>query len=147
MTDWDSLADRKIREAMEDGVFNDLPGKGKPIHWDENPFASREQEAAFSLLKNAGYTLPWIAELQEIEADLGHARRALLRNWRWLARQPDEPGAGAEEWARAQAAFREQIDSVNRRIHLYNLKVPADGFQRLPVDPQREIAILTGGAG
>jgi hypothetical protein len=29
--DAESIADRKIREAMERGEFDDLPGKGQPI--------------------------------------------------------------------------------------------------------------------
>lgn len=35
--DWESFADRKIREAQEDGAFERLPGFGKPIPGLDQP--------------------------------------------------------------------------------------------------------------
>ena len=34
---WESLIDKKIREAMERGEFDNLTGKGEPIDLSENP--------------------------------------------------------------------------------------------------------------
>ena len=35
---WDSLVERKIREARKRGMFDELPGKGRPLDLKENPF-------------------------------------------------------------------------------------------------------------
>jgi Domain of unknown function (DUF1992) len=35
---WESIAERKIREAMDAGAFENLPSMGKPIPIDRNPF-------------------------------------------------------------------------------------------------------------
>jgi len=35
---WESIAERKIREAMDEGAFDNLPHRGKPIPVDTNPF-------------------------------------------------------------------------------------------------------------
>ena len=56
-----------IRQAMQAGKFDDLPGKGKPLSLDENPLADPEWQLAFHMLKDAGFSLPWIESLKEIE--------------------------------------------------------------------------------
>ena len=35
---WESFVDRKIREAMERGEFDDLPGAGKPLPGQGQPY-------------------------------------------------------------------------------------------------------------
>jgi DnaJ family protein C protein 28 len=61
---WESAVDKQIREAQERGEFDNLPGRGKPLHledWDQ------EWGLAFHVLKQAGETLPWIALSKEID--------------------------------------------------------------------------------
>jgi DnaJ family protein C protein 28 len=146
MDDWQYIADKRIQEAMEQGKFDNLPGKGKPIDWDENPFTDPDQRAAFTLLKKAGFTLPWIMERQDIEADLDTARRSLLRAWKWCRNGSGVMHNGQQyEWDRALEAFGAAVISLNKRIQIHNLKVPSDGFQRLPINVERELEILTGG--
>ncbi len=45
-----------IREAMERGEFNDLPGEGKPIDLSVYFNTPQDVRLVFSLLKNAGNT-------------------------------------------------------------------------------------------
>ena len=49
-----ALVERLIQEAMENGEFDNLPGKGKPLRLDENPYLEPGQELGFSLLKRNG---------------------------------------------------------------------------------------------
>ena len=35
---WCLIAERKIREAIEEGAFDHLEGTGKPLDLSENPF-------------------------------------------------------------------------------------------------------------
>ncbi len=37
--DWETLIERQIREAVEEGKFDDLPYQGEPLPRDEDPFA------------------------------------------------------------------------------------------------------------
>lgn len=64
--------ERMIREAIEKGEFDDLPGQGKPLVQDDRPpFVSQETWSVMKLMKNAG-VLPKEVELfKEIE-DLHH---------------------------------------------------------------------------
>ena len=55
MKNWESLIDQKIREAMEQGEFDDLPGKGEPVDLSANPFEDPELRLAHRMLRSAGF--------------------------------------------------------------------------------------------
>ena len=57
---WESLVDQKIREAMEQGEFDNLAGKGEPIDLSENPFEDPDWRTAHRMLRNAGFAPAWI---------------------------------------------------------------------------------------
>ncbi len=121
-----------LKKAMQEGKFDNLPGKGKPLHMEEtNPHADPEWELAYGMLKEAGYSLPWIETLREIGTDLEAARNDLRIAWRCYqdAGEQSKPGAEAV-WKRAQQAFRTKIEALNKRIRDYNLQVPTTRFQR-----------------
>ncbi len=47
------IAENRIREAMEQGEFENLPGSGKPLNLDEYFSAPEDLRMAYSILKNA----------------------------------------------------------------------------------------------
>lgn len=64
----EKLIEEKIREAMEKGEFDDLPGKGKPLDLDAYFATPEDVRLGFSVLKSAGW-LPIEVEVQkEIES-------------------------------------------------------------------------------
>jgi hypothetical protein len=68
MIDTEKLIEEKIREAMENGEFDNLPGKGKPLDLDAYFATPADLRLGFSVLKSAG-CLPVEVELQnEIES-------------------------------------------------------------------------------
>src|SRR5436853_7295670 len=81
MKRWESLVDRKIREAMEAGEFDNLAGAGQPIDLSENPFEDPDWRTAHRLLRNAGFAPSWIEERKDIDAELAAARITLARAW------------------------------------------------------------------
>jgi hypothetical protein len=141
MKHWESLIDQKIREAMEQGEFDDLPGKGRPLDTSENPFEDPEMRLAHRMLRNAGFAPSWIEERKDIDADLEIARNQLSRVWSVLqtARGTENERGATVRWDKALAVFTEQVAELNRRIVAWNLKVPAAGFQRKLIDAEREI--------
>ena len=144
MKHWESLIDQKIREAMEQGEFDDLPGKGKPVDTSENPFEDPEMRLAHRMLRNAGFAPSWIEERKDIDSEFEIARNQLSRVWTVLqnARGTDnEPGARVR-WEKALTSFRAQATELNRRIVAWNLNVPAAGFQRRMIDAEREIELI-----
>jgi DnaJ family protein C protein 28 len=123
-----------MRRAMEEGKFDNLPGKGKPLHLDhENPYADPEWELAFRMLKDAGYSLPWIETLRDIENDLESARQELrvaYEGYQVRVSGSSPVGNATVDWERSQSTFKEKLDALNKRIRLFNLQVPSPRFQR-----------------
>jgi DnaJ homolog subfamily C member 28 len=141
MDRWESLIDKKIREAMEAGEFDNLAGTGQPIDLSENPYEDPDWRTAHRLLRNAGFAPSWIEERKDIDAELEAARIVLARAWLVLrnARDTrDEPPARSR-WEKAEAQFRLTIVELNRRIDAWNLKTPALAFHRNRIDVEREI--------
>jgi DnaJ family protein C protein 28 len=137
-----------LRKAMAEGKFDNLPGKGKPIHLDEsNPHADPEWELAHRMLKESGYSLPWIETIREIEKDIEAARKDLQIAWEWHQNALSESMPGSfpnGEWERAIKAFKAKLATLNQRIRDYNLEVPAARFQRPVLNYEHELQKITG---
>lgn len=135
-----------IQKAIEEGKFDHLPGQGKPLRLEENPHEDPEWRAANHLLKSNGFTPPWIAERQVIEAGLQQARQELSRAWRWRQEQGARRPAGEveAEWRRAVERFQEQVTKINRGIFNYNLMAPDLQFHLKLIKAEQEIASITG---
>ena len=63
------LAEEKIKQALADGQFDNLPGHGKPIAFDEFADVPEHLRVAFRILKSAG-VLPQEMELRKEIASL-----------------------------------------------------------------------------
>lgn len=121
------IAEEKIRSAIESGQWENLPGKGKPLQWQENPFEPPEWRMAFSLLRQNGFSLPWLEERKEIEAEIYQFRFQFAG----LLSSGDQPAE--MDWAKSQ------IDRLNRRIFRYNLGAPSERFHLQPLKLEREL--------
>ena len=107
------IAERKIREAQEEGAFDFLEGTGQPLDLSENPFEDPAQRMGHRLLRNNGFAPAWIEEGRELRAAIADYRAREAR----LA-----PGERAR-----------QSRDLNRRIGAHNLRVPCARCQILPV--------------
>lgn len=106
------IAERKIREAMEDGAFDHLEGAGRPLDLSENPFEDASERMAHRLLKNNGFSPAWMDEAKEIEAE---------------SRRLRDPGEASKQ------DLPDRVAALNRRIALFNLKAPAGSFHKRPL--------------
>jgi hypothetical protein len=91
-------------------------------------------------LRNAGFAPPFIEERKDIDAGLERSRATLERAWNIYqrAQQSGQPHPEVS-WKRALNEFREQTAALNKRIRIYNLKVPAAVFQRKVIDVDLEL--------
>jgi hypothetical protein len=126
---WESLVDRQIREAMEDGRFDDLPFRGERIPLEDDERAG-EWAMAFHMLKNAGVAPPWIEADKEVRSLLGR-RDAIL-----------ERAAGASSIARSR--YRRDLErsvvEANAAIARLNAEAPTDRQHRRPLRLDEELA-------
>lgn len=58
------IAEERIRRAMEEGLFDNLELKGKPVELKEDPFVPEDLRVVYKILKNAGF-LPKEVELKK----------------------------------------------------------------------------------
>ncbi|MFN3649072.1 MAG: DnaJ family domain-containing protein [Armatimonadota bacterium] len=121
------IADRKIRDAQEEGKFDNLEGQGQPLRLDFDPRVPPEQRAAYRLMKEAKLLPDWI----QMEKEL----RALETRWddrlaRFAARRSLAEGeAGSEHLDRQRENFlcdaARAFGEMNRLIDRLNLIAPA----------------------
>ena len=65
---WERIAENRIREAMQQGEFENLPGAGKPIDLDGYFKLPEHLRVAFSILKSANCVPAEVEMLNEIAA-------------------------------------------------------------------------------
>lgn len=63
---FDMLAERRILDAQQQGVFDRLPGAGRPLVFEDETLVAPEQRMANRILRNAGFTPPEITLRREI---------------------------------------------------------------------------------
>ena len=63
----DKIAEDIIKAAVARGEFDNLPGQGKPIVFDDTSGIPEELRAGYRILKNSGYLPPEIALRSEIK--------------------------------------------------------------------------------
>ena len=137
----ESLTEKRLREAIEEGEFDNLPGKGEPIDLRENPFEDPDLRMVHRLLKNAGFAPAWIEERKDIDAELEAAETILSQAWRLFGEGGVRPSDA--EWQRCLKEFREKINELNQRIRIYNLKAPASVFHRRHIDAEKIVVSIT----
>ena len=64
---FEKLAEQKIREAIEAGEFDNLPGAGSPINLDEYFSMPAHLRMAYSVLKSANCVPEEVELLKQIE--------------------------------------------------------------------------------
>ena len=60
------IAERRIKEAIDNGMFDDLPGAGKPLALEDDSHLPEDLRIAHKILKNAGFVPPEVALREEI---------------------------------------------------------------------------------
>lgn len=61
-----TLAEQKIAQAMQEGLFDDLPGRGQPLKLDDDSHIPQDMRMAHRILKNSGHVSPEVEDRKEI---------------------------------------------------------------------------------
>ena len=133
---WESLVERQIREAMDDGGFDELPylGERLPI---EDDSAAGERALGFRVLRNAGVAPPWIEADKEVRALLADRDGLFVR----------AVGAGSQARSRLRRELEAIVLEVNRAIERLNSEAPTDRQHRRPLDRAEELTRLEAAFG
>ena len=63
---YEKIVEQRIKDALERGEFDHLPGKGKPLPLEDDSHVPEELRLAYKLLKNADCLPPELLEKKEI---------------------------------------------------------------------------------
>ena len=91
MSFYQRVVEERILEAQRAGAFDNLPGKGKPLQFDDQSWVPEDLRIAYHVLKNAHVLPPEAELLKEIHTleDLlkyvedDNERRALAKIIQW----------------------------------------------------------------
>ncbi len=67
MLNFEIIAERRIRQAMEEGAFENLEGQGRPLVFEDDSMVPPDLRMAYKILKNAGFVPPAIDNEKEIK--------------------------------------------------------------------------------
>lgn len=123
--------DEQIQEAQARGEFDNLPGFGKPLNLDDNPY-SGEKALAYSLLKHNNYAPPEVELAKEIRTEFEKAQKKLekLRHKRHILATRRISPFGSEKRAfnhaleQAITDYDTLLRELNRKILTFNLSTP-----------------------
>ena len=138
--DWTAgIAERKIQDAIDEGLFDDLPGRGEPLDLSRNPFEPPGMGVVNRLLKHNKVLPLWLMIEQEIEASRALALGVLLR---WEAAAPNLRGTGDYPRGRtaARAAYARHMKDTNDLILKYNYSSPFAFRAPVPFMLKRRLA-------
>lgn len=124
LPDWTAgIAERKIQDAIEEGLFDNLPGKGRPLDLSVNPFEPPGMGAINRLLKHNRVLPLWVLLEQEIETSRAVALATLAR---WEAAESglrDTPDY-VKGRTSAREAYHRHMRHTNDLILKYNYSSP-----------------------
>jgi DnaJ family protein C protein 28 len=113
-----SLIEQRFAQAAADGLFDNLPGQGRPQNLDDDALVPEEDRAAFRLLKANGFAPPWAELRREIDAERANlAAWCAQTNQRWERLDVQTRHAARDD-------YRRKLADLQRMIVNYNLRAP-----------------------
>lgn len=142
--EWRDFVSQAIEDAMREGAFDNLPGKGKPLNLDENPNEPPDMAMANKILKNNETTPPWIGDRKKLMEDIESLRGEMAQRWGWMREDWSNPSADRARltgrWADQIGSWTGQIDKLNSRIRDLNLTLPIWRMEILRIHLADELA-------
>jgi len=116
------LAEERIREAIERGEFDNLPGSGKPLKLEDDRHIADDLRLAYKILKNANCLPPELELKKEIIAaeellgsltDEGEKYRQ-LKKINYLIMKLNMMRKGSVRWEEHQRYYEKVVEKVGR---------------------------------
>lgn len=142
---FESMVESKIQEGINQGILNDLPGKGKPLDFDE-PHAKSEYWAANKIMKNANFEPKWLKLAKEIRENKEELLKMIETHGRWLEEQkellPEVKSSKRKQLLdttqrvheKKQAKYMKLVQEINPKTREMNLLVPTPQLQKKLID-------------
>ncbi|GAV62921.1 DUF1992 domain-containing protein [Cephalotus follicularis] len=117
-TDIIDVVEQRIWHSMEEGQFENLPGKGKPLNLSTNPHADPAEDTLYRILSKNGFAPEWVELNKEIRNQISEWRFSLKNAWE------SRRDGGHSKWSESSESLRVQLRDINDKVFRYNLIVP-----------------------
>ncbi len=133
--DWTPIvAERKIKDAIEQGVFDNLPGKGKPLNLEQDALTPPHLRTTHRILRNAGVAPEWILIDKEITTVKAEADQLLARaEERWAIGNYSGIDSLREQ-------YHKTMKEANNLILKYNMAMPSNHRGPIPFRIKERLA-------
>ncbi len=141
---WHDLIEELIEEGRQQGAFDNLKGKGKPLDLSRNLYAAG-MELANELLKNNQLKPAWILNRNQIQEAIQTLREEIRRTWQRheqayrFAVSEGQRGALRVSWDDACRRWENQMEKLNQQIRDFNLKRPSENLELFKISLEREL--------
>ncbi|KAF2289826.1 hypothetical protein GH714_038839 [Hevea brasiliensis] len=117
-TDIINVVEQRIWHSMEEGQFENLPGKGKPLNLSTNPHSDPAEDTLYRILSKNGCAPEWVELNKEIRSKVSEWRVALKKAW------TNKCSGDHSKWIEKTVTLKMQMGDINDKIFRYNLIVP-----------------------
>ncbi|KAI3518167.1 hypothetical protein L1887_06619 [Cichorium endivia] len=117
-TDIINVVEQRIWHSMEEGHFENLPGKGKPLNLNSNPHADPAEDTLYRILSRNKCAPEWVELNKEIRAGVAEWRLSLKKAW------DRKENGDCSKWIESSDSLKLQLRSINDKVFRYNLIVP-----------------------
>ncbi|OAO91294.1 hypothetical protein AXX17_AT5G02860 [Arabidopsis thaliana] len=131
-TDIINVVEQRIWHSMEEGHFENLPGKGKPLNLHTNPHADPAEDTLYRILNKNGFAPEWVELNKEIRNKAKEWRVSLKKAWT-MKLEEDQSG-----WEERSDLLKNELKKINNMVFRYNLIVPF-GRQMFGLKWEKEI--------
>ncbi len=124
--------EEQIHNAMERGLFDNLPGYGKPLKFEDDSYAG-DKAMGYHLLKNNGYAPAEVQLIKDIRAEREQAEAKVAKvQWRYkslkarrVAPFPSEKRAFNSSVEKAAREYEATLRNINKKILTLNIQTPS----------------------
>ncbi|GMY25054.1 dnaJ homolog subfamily C member 28-like [Fagus crenata] len=117
-TDIINVVEQRIWHSMEEGQFENLPGKGKPLNLSTNPHADPAEDTLYRILSKNGCAPEWVQLNKDIRTQISEWRAVLKKAWANTCNED------RSNWIQTTEALKLQLRDINNKVLRYNLMVP-----------------------
>ena len=109
-TDLINVVERRIWNSMEEGQFENLPGKGKPLNLSINPHADPAEDTLYRILSKNGCAPEWVELNKEIRSNISEWRSSLKKAF-------ESRGNGDHSiWTESKEGLQVQLQHINDKV-------------------------------
>ena len=97
---------------MEEGHFENLPGKGKPLNLHTNPHADPAEDTLYRILNKNGFAPEWVELNKEIRNKAKEWRVSLKKAWT-MKLEEDQSG-----WEERSDLLKNELKQINNKASI-----------------------------